>query len=148
MDEYEETINFKLEDEEEEPEYGNKQFNCTSYEDRLKQISNSKFKSDYHHRTQKTSPVRSTSHDKFDTYIKQFEQQQAELNREENDDISEYENETDPYLASAIEFMYSEDTEEDFNTMGRQQQEALLKKTWLEREKQFYGEEIDVNFEI
>lgn len=31
------------------------------------------------------------------------------------------EGEPDPYLASAIEFMYSEDTEEDFNTMGRQQ---------------------------
>ena len=27
---------------------------------------------------------------------------------------------TDPYLASAIEFMYSEDTEEDFNTMDRE----------------------------
>jgi hypothetical protein len=27
--------------------------------------------------------------------------------------------ETDPYLASAIEFMYSEDTEDDFNTLGR-----------------------------
>jgi len=51
--------------------------------------------------------------------------------------------ESDPYLASAIEFMYSEDTEEDFNTLGRQQQEELLKKTWMEREKQFYGEELD-----
>lgn len=51
--------------------------------------------------------------------------------------------ETDPYLASAIEFMYSEDTDDDFNTLGRQQQEELLKKTWIEREKQFYGEEID-----
>jgi hypothetical protein len=50
---------------------------------------------------------------------------------------------TDPYLASAIEFMYSEDTEEDFNTMDREKQEALLKKTWMEREKQFYGEEIE-----
>jgi hypothetical protein len=29
--------------------------------------------------------------------------------------------ESDPYLASALEFMYSEDTEEDFNTLGRQQ---------------------------
>lgn len=27
--------------------------------------------------------------------------------------------ESDPYLASAIEFMYSEDTEDDFNTLGR-----------------------------
>ena len=44
--------------------------------------------------------------------------------------------------------MYSEDTEEDFNTMDKKQQEALLKKTWLDREKQFYGEEIDTNFEI
>ena len=26
---------------------------------------------------------------------------------------------SDPYLASAIEFMYSEDTEDDFNTLGR-----------------------------
>lgn len=51
--------------------------------------------------------------------------------------------ESDPYLASAIEFMYSEDTEDDFNTLGRKQQEELLKKTWIEREKQFYGEEID-----
>lgn len=51
--------------------------------------------------------------------------------------------ESDPYLASAIEFMYSEDTEDDFNTLGRKQQEELLKKTWMEREKQFYGEEID-----
>jgi hypothetical protein len=32
--------------------------------------------------------------------------------------------------------------------MGRQQQEALLKKTWLEREKQFYGDETETNFEI
>ena len=39
--------------------------------------------------------------------------------------------------------MYSEDTEDDFNTMDRQKQEALLKKTWLDREKQFYGEEND-----
>jgi hypothetical protein len=50
---------------------------------------------------------------------------------------------TDPYLASAIEFMYSEDTEEDFNTMDREKQEALLKKTWMDRERQFYGEEVD-----
>jgi hypothetical protein len=39
--------------------------------------------------------------------------------------------------------MYSEDTQEDFNTMDRQKQEALLKRTWIEREKEFYGEEID-----
>lgn len=39
--------------------------------------------------------------------------------------------------------MYSEDTQEDFNTMDRQKQEALLKRTWMEREKEFYGEEID-----
>ena len=32
--------------------------------------------------------------------------------------------------------------------MDKKQQEALLKKTWLDREKQFYGEEIDTNFEI
>ena len=32
--------------------------------------------------------------------------------------------------------------------MDKKQQEALLKKTWLDREKQFYGEEIDENFEI
>lgn len=32
--------------------------------------------------------------------------------------------------------------------MDKQQQEALLKKTWLYREKQFYGEEVDTNFEI
>ena len=44
IDEYEETINFKFED---EPDYGNQAFNCTSYEDRLRQISNSKFKSEY-----------------------------------------------------------------------------------------------------
>ena len=55
--------------------------------------------------------------------------------------IVDYEN--DPYFASAIEFMYSEDTEDDFNTMDIKKQEALLKKTWLEREKQFYGDEID-----
>ena len=30
----------------------------------------------------------------------------------------EYE-EPDPYLATAIEFMYSEDTDEDFNTMDK-----------------------------
>ena len=42
---------------------------------------------------------------------------------------------SDPYLASAFEFMYSEDTEDDFNTLGRKQQEELLKKTWIEREK-------------
>jgi hypothetical protein len=47
----------------------------------------------------------------------------------------EYSVDPDPYLASAIEFMYSEDTEEDFNTMDKKQQEALLKKTWLDREK-------------
>ena len=47
--------------------------------------------------------------------------------------LVDYEN--DPYFASAIEFMYSEDTEDDFGTMDAQQQEALLKKTWLEREK-------------
>ena len=67
-----------------------------------------------------------------------------EAQEQEDDEelpLMDYEN--DPYLASALEFMYSEDTEEDFGTMGRQQQEALLKKTWLEREKQFYGEEID-----
>ena len=40
--------------------------------------------------------------------------------------------------------MYSEDSEDqDFNTMDRQKQEALLKKTWMERERQFYGDEID-----
>lgn len=39
--------------------------------------------------------------------------------------------------------MYSEDTEQDFNTMDREKQEALLKKTWMDREKQFYGEEIE-----
>ena len=55
--------------------------------------------------------------------------------------LVDYEN--DPYFASAIEFMYSEDTEDDFGTMDAQQQEALLKKTWLEREKQFYGEDIE-----
>ena len=55
--------------------------------------------------------------------------------------MMDYEN--DPYLATALEFMYSEDTEDDFGTMDLQRQEALLKKTWLEREKQFYGEEID-----
>ena len=55
--------------------------------------------------------------DQFETYIKQFEQEQQELNEElEYDDVPIYE---DPYLASAIEFMYSEDTEEDFNTMDR-----------------------------
>lgn len=44
--------------------------------------------------------------------------------------------------------MYSEDTEEDFNTMDRQKQEALLKRTWIDREKQFYGEELDDEQEI
>jgi hypothetical protein len=39
--------------------------------------------------------------------------------------------------------MYSEDTQEDFNTMDRQKQEALLKRTWVAREKEFYGEELD-----
>ena len=41
--------------------------------------------------------------------------------------------------------MYSEDTEQDFNTMDREKQEALLKKTWMDREKQFYGEDIDAD---
>jgi hypothetical protein len=41
----------------------------------------------------------------------------------------------DPYLASAIEFMYSEDTNEGFNSLGLRKQEELLKKTWLERER-------------
>lgn len=41
--------------------------------------------------------------------------------------------------------MYSEDTEQDFNTMDREKQEALLKKTWMEREKQFYGDDIDID---
>lgn len=27
--------------------------------------------------------------------------------------------------------------------MNRKQQEAFLKKTWLDRERQFYGEELD-----
>ena len=49
--------------------------------------------------------------------------------------------EDDPYLATAIEFMYSEDTEQDFNSMDRKMQEKLLKKTWMDRERMFYGEE-------
>ena len=32
--------------------------------------------------------------------------------------------------------------------MDRQQQEALLKKTWMERERQFYGEEIEEDYAI
>lgn len=32
--------------------------------------------------------------------------------------------------------------------MDRQQQEALLKKTWMDRERQFYGEEIEEDFAI
>ena len=44
--------------------------------------------------------------------------------------------------------MYSEDTQEDFNTMDRQKQEALLKRTWVEREKEFYGEELDEDPDI
>ena len=43
-------------------------------------------------------------------------------NQDENEkDIDlpfDYSND-DPYLQSAIEFMYSEDTEDDFNTMDR-----------------------------
>lgn len=39
--------------------------------------------------------------------------------------------------------MYSEDSEDDFATMNREKQEALLKKTWMDRERQFYGEEIE-----
>lgn len=66
---------------------------------------------------------------------------QDELEEKMEAPLVDYEN--DPYFASAIEFMYSEDTEDDFGTMDAQQQEALLKKTWLEREKQFYGEEIE-----
>lgn len=54
--------------------------------------------------------------------------------------------ETDPYLASALEFMYSEDTEDDFNEMDQEQQEAYLKKTWIDREKEFYGEEDNYKF--
>ena len=107
MDEYEKTLNFKFED---EPEYGSQQFNCTSYEDRLKQISNTKFKAEYYQ-----------SEDKFDDYIKQFEAQQEQLNQELGASVDYEETETDPYLASAIEFMYYEDTEEDFNTMDRKQ---------------------------
>mgnify|MGYP000862487975 CR=1 FL=1 len=39
-------------------------------------------------------------------------------NIEEIDLPFDYDND-DPYLQSAIEFMYSEDTEDDFNTMDR-----------------------------
>ena len=49
----------------------------------------------------------------------------------------------DPYLASAIEFMYSADDndyDDDFGKMTREQQEEFLKKTWIEREKKFYGD--------
>ena len=47
---------------------------------------------------------------------------------------------SDPYLASAIEFMYSEDTSEGFNSLGIKQQEEILKQSWLQRERQFYGD--------
>ena len=39
--------------------------------------------------------------------------------------------------------MYSEDSQDEFTSMDHQKQEALLKKTWMERERQFYGDEID-----
>ena len=39
--------------------------------------------------------------------------------QDSEDEEIEMEIEADPYLASAIEFMYSEDTQEDFNTMDR-----------------------------
>jgi hypothetical protein len=42
---------------------------------------------------------------------------------------------SDPYLASAIEFMYSEDTSEGFNSLGLKQQEEILKQSWLQRER-------------
>ena len=32
--------------------------------------------------------------------------------------------------------------------MDRQKQEALLKRTWVEREKEFYGEELDEDLVI
>ena len=64
---------------------------------------------------------------------------------EAEEEIAEvpFDYQNDPFLQSAIEFMYSEDSEDDFTTMDRQKQEALLKKTWMERERQFYGEEVD-----
>mmetsp|Transcript_34592 Transcript_34592/g.52926 ORF Transcript_34592/g.52926 Transcript_34592/m.52926 type:complete len:80 (+) Transcript_34592:3653-3892(+) len=40
----------------------------------------------------------------------------------------------DPYLASAIEFMY------DSGNEGAQELSEMMRVTWLEREKQFYGE--------
>lgn len=32
--------------------------------------------------------------------------------------------------------------------MDRKQQEELLKKTWMDRERQFYGEELDSNEDV
>lgn len=44
--------------------------------------------------------------------------------------------------------MYSEDSEDNFKTLDRKQQEELLKKTWMDREREFYGEELDSNEDV
>lgn len=78
-------------------------------------------------------------------YFKEYQKQQEELNNElvegaeepievtfkltEEQNAQEVADvpfdylEDDPYLATALEFMYSEDTEQDFNSMDRKMQE-------------------------
>lgn len=52
---------------------------------------------------------------------------------------------SDPYLASALEFMYSEDSQSDkvdgFASMNRAQQEKILQASWAAREREFYGDD-------
>ena len=48
----------------------------------------------------------------------------------------------DSYFASAIEFIYSQDSGEmAFGSMNRKEQERLLQQSWVQREKEFYGDD-------
>ena len=90
--------------------------------------------------------------EEFKRYEESYREQQEKLNQAASVENAATVDEVDTYFASALEFMYSQDSgfggEMAFGSLNREQQEKVLKDSWVRREKEFFGEEPETLQEV